>query len=84
MTNLELAVKTYIARRDRNENPKGSFDKAGRWYPDAMLDCCNVRTPSRAYPYSLMVHCRTMAHIASEYGVDLKELKKAVKEAEKC
>jgi len=61
----EVAAK-YESRQDRSEHPEGTFDDAGRWYPDddERCECCDyIRSPSRAYPYSLMVHCRTKKHI---------------------
>lgn len=81
-TTLETAAREYISRRDRVTNPDGKFDKQGRWYPsdEEQCSCCNaVRSPSRAFPYSYMVHCRTIAHIANKYGVDVKDLRKEVK-----
>lgn len=44
------------------------------------FSCCGVRAPSRAYPYSLLTHCRSAAHVAA-FEVDLKELKKAIRAA---
>lgn len=84
-TQLETAAREYIARRDRVINPKGKFDNAGRWYPstEEHCDCCNgVRGPSRAHPYSYMTHCRTIAHVANLYGVDVKDLRREVKRLE--
>lgn len=56
----------YGLRQSRAEHPDGKFDKAGRWYPsdEESQDCCDtVRSPSRGWPYSLMLHCRTRKHI---------------------
>lgn len=81
-TQLELAANEYISRRDRKTNPDGKFDKQGRFYPSdtETCDCCrSVRSPSKRFPYSYMVHCRTITHIACLFGVDLKELRKEVK-----
>lgn len=58
----------YELRRDREENPAGQFDRQKRWYPtdhEAASCCRTVRTPSAAYPYSLLVHCRTKKHLAT-------------------
>lgn len=82
---LHQAAQEYIARRDRQTNPDGKFDSKGRWYPsDAeRCDCCNsVRSPSRAYPYSYMVHCRTITHVANLYGVTESDLRKEVRRLE--
>lgn len=81
------AAQEYLSRRDRITNPDGNFDKAGRWYPSESehCDCCKaIRGPSRAYPYSYMVHCRTAQHVANLYGVDAKELRKATRQIEKA
>lgn len=81
-TTLEQAARTFIARRDRTAHPTGKFDNAGRWYPSEAetCDCCSaVRSPSRAHPYSYMVHCRTLKHVANLYGVSESELRKEVR-----
>ena len=58
----------YRNRRDRAVNPEGEFDDAGRWYPsvreDADGDGSSTRGPSRAWPYSYMLRCRTRQHCA--------------------
>jgi hypothetical protein len=79
---LELAVSEYVARKIRRHHPSGDFDKSSRWYPreGEMCECCkSIRTPSRAYPYSLMAHCRTMAHVANLFEVKLADLKHGIK-----
>ena len=79
---LPLAVRAYHRRQARQEHPEGTFDKAGRFYPDAdeQCPCCDhIRSPTRAYPMSLMVHCRTATHIANLYGVDVKVLRRAIR-----
>ena len=81
-TNLERAARTFIARRDRTGHPDGNFDKAGRWYPSEAetCDCCSsVRSPSRAHPFSYMVHCRTMKHVANLFGVSVTDLRSEVR-----
>ncbi len=82
---LYLAVEEYFGRKHRMFNPTGTFDKAGRWYPDESerRDCCRqVRSPSRRFPYSLMVHCRTIKHVANLFGVDEREMRKEVRRRE--
>ena len=79
---VEAAAREYIARRDRMTHPDGTFDAASRWYPSESekCDCCDgIRSPSRAYPYSFMTHCRSAAHVAALHGVDARELRRAVK-----
>lgn len=75
---LEKAAEEYRKRKSRGKHPDGQFDGGGRWYPSApeRQDCCSrIRQPSRSYPYSLMVHCRTARHVAQLYGVPEAELR---------
>lgn len=56
----------YVSRRDRMSHPDGKFDNGGRWEPSAAeyCDCCaGIRSPSRAHPYNVLVHCRTRLHV---------------------
>ncbi len=83
---LQNAVTEFENRQSRRVHPDGTFDKAGRWYPSdsESCGCCDeVRGPSRSYPYSYMVHCRTAKHIANLYGVDEKQIKKIARENRK-
>lgn len=61
-------LKAYQPRRDRTVNPEGKFDGAGRWYPSDREDGGDIagciRGPSRAFPYSYMLACRTKKHAA--------------------
>lgn len=78
---LDMAVKCFIARQNRVENPNGHFDNAKRWEPnrdEKCVCCCFIRTPSRNFPYSLMAHCRTITHVANLHNVDESKLRKAV------
>ncbi len=78
-----MAAEEYLARKERSAHPDGSFDRASRWYPsdDEWQDCCaGIREPSRAWPYSLMVHCRTLVHVANLYDVDEADLRNVVAE----
>lgn len=60
-------ARAYEARQERRVHPDGDFDKAKRWYPsdveDADGDGSCVRAPSRAWPYSYMLRCRTRQHV---------------------
>lgn len=74
---VEEAVQCYLDRKDRLEHPEGKFDRASRWYPSDQeeQDCCkDIRRPSRNYPYSLMLNCRTKKHIANLYEVETKDM----------
>ena len=80
--NMQAAAQTYLDRHFRVAHPKGNFDKAGRWSPAKTehCQCCDgIRQPSRAWPFSLMLHCRSIRHVASLYSVDYVELRKAIK-----
>lgn len=79
---LGKAVKCYIDRQNRDEHPSGYFDNVKRWKPFSYerCECCNgIRSPSMGFPFSLMVHCRSITHIAQLYEVDESMLRKAVK-----
>jgi len=54
----------YHDLRDRNANPAGYFDKAGRFYlSDDVRQCSYCRAPSRAYPYSEMKEGRSRSFL---------------------
>ena len=83
---LQAAAKEYIGRWWGQKEPEGVYDTRGRWYPadDEKRNCCyHIRYPSVGHPYSLMLHCRTMAHIAQLYDVDLRALRTMVAAARK-
>lgn len=78
------AAREYIARRDRQSHPDGKKDGAGRWYPSATEDPRGtirrtVRTPSRAWPWSYAHACRSAAHVAELYGVDVALLRRTAR-----
>jgi hypothetical protein len=77
---IDAALALYTARQERQDHPAGTFDSAGRWYPDAeeYRACCqDVRSPTRAYPYSYILHCRTLKHVARLLDVPEAELRAA-------
>ncbi len=77
---LTAAVDEFIDLQNRTVHPAGTFDNARRFYPAETFDCCSgIRTPSRSFPFSLMVHARTAAHVANQYKVDPAELRKLKK-----
>ena len=79
---LRTAVAAYYERRDRRAHPDGDFDTAGRFTPatSEWRDCCTaIRSPSRNYPYSYMLHCRTVVHVAALYDVDVAALRHAIR-----
>src|SRR3990167_3916754 len=84
LTGEEMAaISCYLRRQERTEHPQGHSDSRStshRWYPsdEERQACCTVRAPSRAYPWSLMVHCRSLLHIAHLYGVEEGKLRSAL------
>ena len=82
-TDLVLrAAYEYIRRQRRESHPDGSFDRARRWYPSPEEEqpcCSSIRSPSRGYPFSLMTHCRTAGHVAALYGVDARDVRRALR-----
>jgi len=79
-TKLLSAAEAYLMRKLGAQYPKGRTDNGGRWYPEEMLECCeHIRSPSRGYPWSYMVHCKSVDHVANEYGVDATELGQLVR-----
>jgi hypothetical protein len=65
------AAIEHLQLKARVIHPRGTFDSAKRWYPDTQYACCeHIRCPSRNFPFSLIVHCRTVEHVAAEYDVN--------------
>lgn len=59
-------AKMYNDRQSRRTNPDGTFDNGGRFYLSEAerCECCEgIRPPSKAWPYSQMVHARTLRHV---------------------
>jgi hypothetical protein len=84
---LADAVQIYLDRQARRSHPAGRSVRSTSqaWYPTAEEHCAccdSIRTPSRAYPWSLMTHCRTAEHIAHLYGLSLDDLQAAIRRAE--
>ena len=80
----DVAAREFIALRARAKNPPGSFDSARRWYPDQYFSCCsNVRSPSRAWPFSELTHARTARHVAARFGVDESAVRKRARQLDK-
>jgi hypothetical protein len=81
---LDEAASLYLDRKDRRAHPDGTFDSKRRWSPsdrEHQPCCSSIRGPSAAYPYSALVHCRTLQHVANLTGVDEAALRKAVRQA---
>lgn len=74
------AVSHYLARQARAEDPAGKFDRAGRFYlSEACGRDCLVRWPSRKWPYSQMLHGRTLDHVARVLRADVKEARRLLR-----
>lgn len=79
------AARLLARRQLRQSHPDGSTDTGGRWYPSdsERRSCCSsVRAPSRAWPWSYMVHCRTLKHVAQLTGVDAREIRRSLKQTQ--
>lgn len=84
---IVAAAERYRRRRDRKEKPDGRFDRAGRWYPAATENYSGQhRRPSRAWPLSLLLACRTIKHCARMHGVEehLSEVRRRIREMDKA
>ena len=83
MSKVQEAITEYLKLKNRKTHPEGTFDSGGRFYlaESEKHDCCRgIRSPSRAYPYSEMVHARTLKHVAHKYNVLESECRKALRE----
>lgn len=79
---LVEAANEYGMRRARLTHPDGELDKGGGWYPSEYeeCECCEyLHEPSRAWPWSLMLHCRTARHVAVQTGYYARDIKRAYK-----
>lgn len=63
MQPIDTAIdQIYTELQSRAIHPSGKFDNAGRWYAENS-DLISVRSPSRTWPYSQMVACRTKKYV---------------------
>ncbi|GAA3954406.1 hypothetical protein [Allohahella marinimesophila] len=84
---LNVAATEYLMLKSRRKHPEGTFDDARRFSLATRCECClSIRTPSRRYPYSEMVHGRSLKHVAHEFGLEghMLELKRLVRTMEKA
>lgn len=80
------AAHLYIERKNGQGRPLGKTGGGGRWYPDdrEFCDCCeNVRSPSRAWPWSLYKHCFSVDHAASLFNADATTARKIARQLQK-
>lgn len=69
LENLPIEVQAelaWMARKARAVHPRGTFDSAKRFFPDEASEggTPSVRKPSRKWPFSYMLGCRTRAWCA--------------------
>jgi RPA family protein len=69
--------EVYEMLKARQVNPSGSFDNVGRFWGREEEFLKNIRTPSRAFPYSHMAALRTKKYvnfIAKKFKCSNKEM----------
>jgi hypothetical protein len=79
---LNLAARAYFDLQNRKTDPEGNFDSGGRWYPsdaEKQACCASIRSPSRNFPYSYLLHCRSVQHVAQKHGVDSVKLRRFIR-----
>jgi hypothetical protein len=60
------AIKVVLKFWAKMHKPSGKTDSGSRWSPsdEEQCSCCgSIRSPSRAYPWSLLKHCHSKKHI---------------------
>ena len=67
----QAAALKALADHESGAKPAGSYDNASRWWPDEEFECCAmIRSPSRAWPFSKLKHCLSLAHKEALHGAD--------------
>lgn len=71
----EIINEVYKMLKEREIHPSGTFDNAGRFFAhnDDLID---VRYPSRSWPHSHMLACRTKKYVTKvceKYNCKTKE-----------
>jgi hypothetical protein len=66
MSYPDFVKEVYKMLQEREIHPGGTFDSGGRFYAyhDDLID---VRAPSRAWPNSHMIACRTLKYVKKVY-----------------
>ena len=59
---MQIIKKVYELLKNREINPAGYFDNAGRFWLENS-DLVDVREPSRSWPYSQMMAGRTLKYV---------------------
>lgn len=85
---IQRAAERYRRRRNHIEDPRGSCDRAGRWFPDYTenFDARGHRYPSWCWPWSYMQACRTAAHCAKLEGIPqlVRKVRKAARKLDEA
>jgi hypothetical protein len=81
---LQKALRVYLARLSRSEQPEGRWQDhgVGAWYPsdDERQTCCRRHTPSTRNEQVLLQHCRSPEHVAALHRVLLADLRRAIRQ----
>lgn len=71
----QLGTSLYALRKSRETHPEGRSD-GKRWYASGreMCRCCkDIRSPSAAFPWSQMTHCRSKKHCVSLFRENFRD-----------
>jgi len=67
---LYAAAVEFDELQDRKRHPETNRDNGNRYFLKKRYACCEgIRTPSRSFPFSELVHGRTALHVAHASGV---------------
>lgn len=67
---LFAAALRFRRLQDGRLRPVGRYDNARRFYLGTKRLCCeNIRSPSRNFPSSQLVHGRSACHVAHDHGI---------------
>jgi len=66
MSYPDFVKEVYKMLQEREIHPHGTFDSGGRFYAEHN-DLIDVRAPSRAWPHSHMIACRTLKYVKKVY-----------------
>ncbi|WPB57376.1 hypothetical protein [Xylophilus sp. GOD-11R] len=72
--------------QERRDHPPAKQDNGGRRYLTQRVECCeDIRTPTRLFPFSQLLHGRTAIHVAHKHGIedrtaDIRKLRKLIHE----
>ncbi len=81
---VRLAIHEYYSREARHTYPAGTWqDRLWQPAPLERQACCDKVLPTEDNRQALEAHCRTLAHIASRYGVSSTALRAALHDGRK-